>query len=209
MRLKVGLFAPAVFMLLINAAPLPAVAAQPVNLASVDACSLITAAEMSAAVGAPMGPGEVPFIERLPGTDPDAGVVAQDRIIVPAGVMAAMAAMDRNRYCTWRRTPPPREGDPPLAPGQMVRVELYVMPLSQGYLLAENYRVGVERITTISGLGDDAYYTFGPLEQELKVKSAGIFIQVDCYAVYPADRQAAMDAERTIAAQVLSELQRG
>jgi len=42
MRLKVGLFAPAVFMLLINAAPLPAVAAKPFDLDSLPAQKFIS-----------------------------------------------------------------------------------------------------------------------------------------------------------------------
>ena len=201
MRLRVGLFAPAVFMLLIDAVPLPAEAAEAVNLAKINVCSLITSAEMSAAVGAPMGP-----VERPIAGNQDAAVVAADGSAVPAGIVASMAAFLRSRDCMWRRTPAPRAGDPPLAPGQMVGVDLYVMPSSQGYFLEEKYRAGVERITTISGLGDDAYYTFGPVTQELKVKRGDIFIQVDCYAVYPVDRQSVMDAERTIAAQVLSEL---
>ena len=60
MRPRVCLFASAVLILLINGAPLPAATAESVNLASVDACSLLTQTEMSAAVGTPMNPGEHP-----------------------------------------------------------------------------------------------------------------------------------------------------
>jgi hypothetical protein len=47
-------------LILINAASLPAAPAESVDLALIDACSLLTQAEMSAAVGAPMGSGRHP-----------------------------------------------------------------------------------------------------------------------------------------------------
>jgi hypothetical protein len=201
MRLTFGLFAPAAFMLLMYAAPLPAAAAETVNLATITVCSLVTSAEMSAAVGAPMTP-----IERSIAGIPDATAFTVDGVAVPAAMIARMVALARSRDCSWIRTPPPREGDPPLAPGQVVRVDLYVQPSSQGYFLDEKYRAGNENYTSIPGLGDDAYYTFNRLTRELRVKSGDMFIQVNFVAVNPADRQTILDAEMTIAAQVLSEL---
>jgi hypothetical protein len=65
-------------------------------------------------------------------------------------------------------------------------------------------RVGCAGITSISGLGDDAYFmnTRGPMV--LDVKRGPIMVRV---AWLPgADPQRVMGAEKTIAARVLSEL---
>lgn len=182
MRVRVYLFASAVFMLLIDAAPLPAACAESVNLASVSACSLLTQAEMSAAVGEPMGSGESYMMvtkQLLPGTVPG------------------------TKQCTWRRLSR-REGDPASKP-IAEEVDLYVMPFVETIFLAENDRVGQEGITSISGLGDDAYYMTVGWVTGLDVKKGAIIVRVTLIGG-ATDRQTVMDAERTFAAQVLSEL---
>jgi hypothetical protein len=167
----------AAFALLISAAPLTAAAAGPVDLASLDACSLLTSAELSAAVGVPMGSGEHPMMRN-----------AQFMLGTVPGV----------KRCEWKRA---AQREASLA---LEEVALYVMPFSETIFLVENDRVGRAGITSISGLGDDAYFmnTWGTMV--LDVKRGPVMIRV---AWLPgADPQTVMDAERTIAARVLSEL---
>jgi hypothetical protein len=167
----------AAFTLLISAAPLTAAAAGSVDLASIDPCSLITSAELSSAVGVPMGSGEHPMMRKaqfMSGTVPGA------------------------TQCEWKR---PAQREVSLA---LEEVDLYVMPFSETIFLAKNDRVGRASITSISGLGDDAYFvnTWGTMV--LDVKRGPIMVRV---AWLPgADPQTVIDAERTIAARVLSEL---
>jgi hypothetical protein len=174
MRLRVGLFAPAVFMLLIDAAPSPAAAAQPVNLASVDACSLLSQEEMTAAVGLPMSPGE-----HMP---------------VPANFPKSP------NFCMWLQLPP--AGVRPQPPLQM---ELKVTPFIAGQFELGKNIAGQDGVTSVSGLGDDAYYAQIGMMMLLNVKKGALDVQVTWLPVVT-DRQHVMDAERSIAAQVLSEL---
>jgi hypothetical protein len=172
MRVKVYLFASAVFMLLVNAAPLPAATAESVNLASVDACSLLTPAELGAAVGVPM----------------DSYFHAQNHN--HAGPTT---------ICTWQS--PPRGDGPPVT---LMFLQLSVMPFAKSIFEQEKYRAGQENVTNVSGLGDDAYYAqIGPMTI-LNVKKGAIEVKVTWAGT--TDDQTAMDAERSIAAQVLSEL---
>jgi hypothetical protein len=174
MRLRIGLFAPAVLMLLIDAAPLPAAAAQPVNLASVDACSLLSQAEMTAAVGLPMSPGE--------------------HDAFPPNLPKSL------NFCTWLQIVPP--GPRPQPP---VKLELKMMPFNAGYFELGKNMAGRDGVTSVSGLGDDAYYAETGILMLLNVRKGAVDVLVTWIPVMT-DRQQVMDAERTIAAQVLSEL---
>jgi hypothetical protein len=177
MRFRHWLFASVVLNLLISVAPLTAAAAGSVDLASIDACSLLTPSELSAAVGVPMGSGEHPMMRNaqlMLGTVPGA------------------------KQCEWKR---PTQREVSLA---LEEVDLYVMPFVEKSFLAKNDRAGRAGITSISGLGDDAYFTNNWGAMVLDVKRGPIIVRV---AWLPgADPQTVMDAERTIAAQVLSEL---
>ncbi len=150
--------------LLINSVPLPATGAD-----AVDACSLLTQGEMSAAVGIPMYSGRHDF----PGT-------AQE--------------------CSWHRRFPPPGGPPPI----ILSLQLFVEP-AEGFEW-NKHNVSQENVTSVSGLGEDAYYT----EQgegsamTLNVKKGDLCVIVTWILV--TDRQTVMDAEKTIAAQVLSKL---
>jgi hypothetical protein len=180
MRPRVCLFASAVLILLINAAPLPADTAASVNLASVDVCSLLTQAELSTAFGVPMGSVVFHRAATVPGTVPG------------------------TKQCAWRRSPS-TEGDPRQRPILLEELDLCVMPFVETNFLAENDRVGDESVTSISGLGDDAYYMTVAWVTGLDVKKGAIIVRVTLIGG-ATDRQTVMDAERTIAAQVLSEL---
>jgi hypothetical protein len=162
MRPRVCLFASAVFIILINAAPLPAATA-----ASVDACSLLTQEEVSAVVGVPMHSGEH--------TPPD--------------VMQS---------CHWV----PSKAPPPMG----LHLQLWVMPFVEGIFEAEKRRAGQENVTSVSGLGDNAYYAIfgGGSMTVLNVKKGSFIVQVTWIGT--TDHQTVMDAERTIATQVLLEL---
>ena len=163
MRWRVCLFASAAFILLINAAPLPAATA-----ASVDACSLLTPAELSAAVGVPMD-------------------------------SYSHTNMGATNSCTWMS--PPSTGRPPPT---LVWLQLWVMQFVEQIFEQEKYRAGRENITSVSGLGDDAYYVqIGPMTI-LNVKKGSIEVQVTWTGT--TDQQSVLDGEKTIAAQVLSEL---
>ncbi len=172
MRLRVGLFAPAVFVLLIDAAPLPAVAALPVNLASVDACSLVRQEEMTAAVGFPVNPGEhMPFRTML-------------------------------NFCTWLQVQVPQPAG--LRQAQ-IKLELKVMPFNAGLFELGKNITGKDGVTNVSDLGDDAYFARMGVMTLLNVKKGAVNVQVTWVPALT-DRQQVMDAERSIAAQVLSEL---
>jgi hypothetical protein len=166
MRPRVCLFASAVLMLLINAAPLPAATAESVNLASVDTCSLLTQAEVSAAVGVSMSSG---------------------------GPLTPKSS----RLCMWFPSGGLKTGaSPPIIMG----LTLWVLP-------AENFEQNMvgQNVTLVSGLGDEAYYVDLPGRYTvLDVEKGTICVQVGWQGF--AGRQAIMDAERSIAAQVLSEL---
>jgi hypothetical protein len=159
-HLRIYLLASAVFMLLINAAPLPATAAESVKLASVDACSLLTPAELSAVVGVPMV--TFPFTGRTLG-------------------------------CWWMSHPT-----------ALINVHLGLFTFSKRIFEQQKHLAGQENVTDVSGFGDDAYYAqIGP-ETYLNVKKGDIEVQVAWSGT--TDHQTVMDGEKTIAAQVLSEL---
>jgi hypothetical protein len=166
MRLRACLFASAIFILLINAAPSPAATAAPV-----DTCSLLSQAEMSAAIGTPMHPGE-------------------------HDVMGNM------RSCTWRSPQVfPRSGPRP----PLVVLQLWVMPFDKRIFDAEGQRTGKENVISVSDLGDTAYFaTYGGAMTVLNVKKGDIHVQLTWIGTV--DQQSVLDGEKTIAAQVLSEL---
>jgi hypothetical protein len=96
--------------------------------------------------------------------------------------------------------PPPRGGPPPT----LILLQLWVMPFAERIFEADKYRAGQENVTSVSGLGDDAYYAqIGPMTI-LNVKKGSIEVQVTWLGT--TDHQTVMDAEKTIAAQVLLEL---
>jgi len=101
--------------------------------------------------------------------------------------------------CTWTR-PPPRGAPPPT----LILLQLWVMPFAERIFEADKYSAGQENVIGVSGLGDDAYRAqIGPMTI-LNVKKGSIEVQVTW--VGSTDHQTVMDAEKTIAAQVLSEL---
>lgn len=80
-------------------------------------------------------------------------------------------------------------------------LHLSVDPFAERIFEADKYRAGQENVTSVSGLGDDAYYAqLGPMTI-LNVKKGSIAFKVTL--VGTTDRQTAMDAEMTIASQVL------
>jgi hypothetical protein len=172
-RLRVYLFASAVFILTINAAPLPAATPASVNLASVDACSLLTQAEVSAAVGAPMTIGR-----HDPGT---------------------------TQSCSWSWIMP-SSFQPQAAPPPII-LSLRLAVGATGPMACNRiYFVGSANVTSVSGLGDDAYYAqIGNSQTVLDVKKGGICVHISWLSAQD-DSQTVMDGERSIAAQVLSEL---
>lgn len=169
MRPRVCLPASAFLILLIDAAPLPAATPQSVNFASVDACSLLTQAELSATV-------------RIP----------TDLLTHNTGAT--------NR-CVWM-THPPKGGQPPMS---LIFLQLSVFSFAQRAFDQEKTNAVRESVTDISGLGDEAYYAqITPDVTILNVKKGDKEVQVMWGGA--ADHQTVMDAERTIAAQVLLEL---
>jgi hypothetical protein len=175
MRLRIGLFAPAVFMLLMDAAASPTVAAETVNLDSLDACSLLTAEEMSAAVGVAMDSGRH-FIPRFT-TSPEFKISGEV-----------------NNQCTWTQIP--------LPPPQQFQITLSLWIMSATYY--DRQKEFARNITSVQGLGEDAYYDNSIYIPVLIVRNGALYIKVDETSF--ADRQTIMDAERSIAAQVLLEL---
>jgi hypothetical protein len=150
-------------------APRPQVGELNKSAEAVDACSLLTQAEISAAVGIPMLSGRHDF----PGT---------------------------TQECSWQRRLP-QPGGPPLT---ILSLQLFVEP-AEGFEW-NKHNVSQENVTSVSGVGEDAYYT----EQGkgsamiLNVKKGDLCVIVTWILV--TDRQRVMDAEKTIAAQVLSKL---
>lgn len=188
MRLRACLFASAVLIILIIAAPSPLATAASVNIASVDACSLLTQAELSAATGVPMD--SYSYRHGFPGA---------------------------TSFCTWTRTPARvadaqlRKGDSPPGP-TLILLQLWVMSAERSFghdFEAGKDGAGQENVTSVSGLGDDAYYATtglngGASVTVLNVKKGSIEVQVTWIGT--TDHQTVMDAEKTIAAQVLLEL---
>jgi hypothetical protein len=167
MRFRHCLFASAVCMLLINATPLPAA-----NAAPVDICSLLTEAEVSAAVGVSMNSG-------LP--------------VTPIGTHARPGAP-----CKWL----PSGGFRPGAPPPIVN-DLRLWAFPEEYF--ERDMVG-ENVTSVSGLGDEAYYVnMSGGYTVMDVNKGALCVQVVWHGPNW-DHQEIIDAEQTIAAQVLSEL---
>ena len=176
MRFRHCLFASAVCMLLINATPLPAATAESVDLASIDACSLLTQAEMSAAVGAPMGPGR--------------------HAPAPAG----------NASCSWQWLASfSKMGPPPHL--VVVSVQLSVVPFVKWRFEQQKELAAPTSATDVAGLGDEAYYYVqSKIMNILNVRRGSIEIQLMVVTGDAPDQQSVLDSERTIAAQVLSEL---
>jgi hypothetical protein len=119
MRLRIWPFGCAVLVLLINVAPLPAGIP-----ASIDACSLLSQAELSTAVGAPMNSGT-----HESGT---------------------------TQSCMWSPSGGPRL--PSDSRPFVGLLQLWVMPFAEQVFEADKYSAGQENVTSVSGLGDDAYY---------------------------------------------------
>jgi hypothetical protein len=172
MRPRVCLLASAVLILLIDAPPSPAATAESVDLASVDACSLLTQAEMSAAVGAPMDSGKHPFSAS-------------------------------NAFCSWQR--PPGAPTMGLAP-RAVQVWLSVTPFDERTFEQQKGPAAPTSATSVAGLGDEAYYVQDKVMNFLQVRRGSIEVRITIMGYATTDQQSVLDSERTIAAQVLSEL---
>jgi hypothetical protein len=178
MRSTVCLSTFAALILLIDAAPLPAAPAEPVDPPSLDACTLLTQAEMSAAVGAPMGSGR----HTAPGAN----------------------------ACSWQWQPQWLPGTGKIVPPPqpfVVSVELSVVPFNKWRFERQKELAGPASATDVAGLGDEAYYYVQTkIMNILKVRRGSIEIQLMVVTDQATDQQSMLDSERTIAAQVLSEL---
>jgi len=108
--------------------------------------------------------------------------------------------------CTWTRLPPKTAESSPPGP-TLVSLKLSVMSAESfgGGFGADKINPAHE-ITSVSGLGDDAYYATTALNAGasvtvLNVKKGGLCVQVTWLGT--TDHQTVMNAEKTIAAQVL------
>jgi hypothetical protein len=91
-----------------------------------------------------------------------------------------------------------------LASAALINVHLGLFTFSKRIFEQQKHLAGQENVTDVSGFGDDAYYAqIGP-ETYLNVKKGDIEVQVAWSGT--TDHQTVMDGEKTIAAQVLSEL---
>jgi hypothetical protein len=138
---------------------------------AIDACSLLTEAEINAAVGVPM----------LSGRHEDPATLQE---------------------CNWRRPIRGLRG-PDAPPMTILWLQLFVEPANGCEF--DRSKTAPPNITSLSGLGEDAYYTeqAGSM-MTLHVREGDICVLVTWQVI--ADRQAVMDAEKSIAAQVLSRL---
>jgi hypothetical protein len=79
------------------------------------------------------------------------------------------------------------------------------MPFDKRIFDAEGQRTGKENVISVSDLGDTAYFaTYGGAMTVLNVKKGDIHVQLTWIGTV--DQQSVLDGEKTIAAQVLSEL---
>lgn len=104
-------------------------------------------------------------------------------------------------FCTWLQVQVPQPG---VLRQAQIKLELKVMPFNAGlFELGKN--TGKDAVTNVSDLGDDAYFAQMGVMTLLNVKKGAVNVQVTWVPALT-DRQQVMDAERSIAAQVLSEL---
>jgi hypothetical protein len=166
MRLRAGLLASsAIFTLLIGSEPAPAG-----NVVQVDACGLVSQAELSAATGMPMSP------------------VKDD--------------LAHTQACTWASSPQFTSTGQRRTP--YLLVTLSVNPFFENMYQAEAYRVGKDHVVSVSDLGEEAYYATYGSRTVLNAKKGDIYVELSCIGAL--DHQVVLDAEKSIVAQVLSEL---
>jgi hypothetical protein len=129
-------------------------------------------------------------------------LLSQEEISAAVGVPMNAGRDDNPEHhqkCSWQ--PPFHQPGHP--PSSIARVELFVEPANGfGWDLLS---VSEEYVTSISGLGEDAYYIEHPhMMMTLNVKKGDLCLIVTWIGII--DPQKVMDSERTIAAQVLSRL---
>jgi hypothetical protein len=104
--------------------------------------------------------------------------------------------------CMWTTHPPKGGSHPPMT---LIYLQLSVFSFAQRIFDEEKQSAGQANVTNVSGLGDQAYYAqITPDITVLNVKKGDKQVHVTWAGA--ADHQTVMDDERTIAAQVLSEL---
>jgi hypothetical protein len=135
----------------------PAIAATPG-----DACSFLSPAQVSAALGAPVGAGTY---------------------VTPAF----------KKTCTWSAT---------TSGGGTVTLNLQGLDLYEGGKKIASY--GKVSTTSVSGIGDDAYYFGTDKLASLIVKKGSVAFKVAVYAHIPVEKQEA--TEKALATQVASQL---
>ena len=137
------------------------------------------------------------------GTIDACSLLSQEEMSVAVGVPMNSGRHNlpgTTQQCTWQR-PFPQRVSPPAT---LDRLELFVEP-ADGFEW-DKHNVSQENVTSVSGLGEEAYYTEHPhVLMYLTVKKGDLCVIVTWIGV-TTDRQQVMDAEKTIAAQVLSKL---
>jgi hypothetical protein len=128
-----------------------------------DACSLLTPAQVSAALGVEVGPGTY---------------------VTPTF----------RKTCTWSST---------ASGGGTVTLNLQSLEMYEGGKKLAAMGTSVST-TSVSGLGDDAYYLVSSKLVGLIVKKGTVAFKVAVYARVPVERQEAV--EKTLALQVVSKL---
>jgi hypothetical protein len=133
------------------------------SAAPVDACSLLTAAQVSAALGVSVGAGTY---------------------VTPTFT----------KTCTWNAT---TNG------GGTVTLNLQSLDQYEGGKKAASYGKAVS-LTSISGIGDEAYYFGTDKLVSLIVKKGSVAFKVAVYSKIPAEKQQAV--EKSLALQIVSQL---
>jgi hypothetical protein len=167
-----GLVALVLALFVFGAAALPSAGAPPG-----DACSLLTQAQVSAALGVSVAPGAHVNPSNLKTCmwSPPGGLTMGKDLFVSLKTVdeytSSKALMERTRTAMKEE----KEDDA----GQLT-------------------------ITPVSGLGDDAYYTSAGNHPKLNVKKGDLSFSVEVFGDFPADKS--KDIEKTLASQIVSKL---
>jgi hypothetical protein len=160
MRLKTGFAALAVAIFIFGTATAPSASAAPPD----DACSVLTQAQMSSALGVSVGAGTH---------------------VTPTFL----------KTCTW---------DAPSGSSKGVKYVTLMLETVDAYEAGKTVRVKTIVITSVSGVGDGAYYLAVGSNVGLIVKKGNVAFKVAVYGEAPLEQKRAM--EKALALQALSKL---
>ena len=173
MRSKTSLAAALVVLFIVRVVTTPYASAAPPD----DACSLLTQAQVSAALGFAVAPGAH---------------------VNPSNLKACMwsppgaLTMGKNLFVS-------------LKTADEYKSSKTLMERTQAALKAQKGEdAGQLTITPVSGLGDDAYYASAGNHPKLNVKKGDLSVSVEVFGDFPADKL--KDIEKTLALQILSKL---